>query len=106
MVGLAQQRAATSVIVVFNDDVPFAAFRGNYRADARAAANPAAWNYINRGVAGLTQAKEARDGFRAEHIYSHAIRGFSARLTADQIAALQNDPDIAYTGHSPCIGEK
>jgi subtilisin family serine protease len=97
LAGTAQQRAAAvSVIVVFNEDVPFAAFQGNYRADDRAAVNPAAWNYLDRGVAGLTQAKEARDGFRAEHIYSHAIRGFSARLGADQIAALQNDPDVAY----------
>src|SRR3990170_15152 len=81
--GTAQQRAATfPVIVVFNNNAPFESFRANFRADERAAANPAAWDYVDRGVAGLVQALEARQGFRAEHVYSHAIRGFSARLTA------------------------
>jgi subtilisin family serine protease len=93
---LAQRPAATfPVIVVFNDDVSFDSFAPMLRADARAAANPAAWNYVNRGVAGRIQALEAREGFQAEHVYSAALRGFSARLTARQIALLEDDPDVA-----------
>jgi subtilisin family serine protease len=93
---LAQRPAATfPVIVVFNDDVSFDNFAPMFRADARAAANPAAWNYVNRGVAGRIQALEAREGFQAEHVYSAALRGFSARLTARQIALLEDDPDVA-----------
>jgi hypothetical protein len=64
-------------------------------ADDRAAANPDAWGYLDRGVAGMVQAIEARQGFRADHVYSHALRGFSARLTARQIQDLENDPNVA-----------
>jgi hypothetical protein len=39
---------------------------------------------------------EARDGFRAQHVFSHAIKGFSARLSAQQIAALEADLNVAY----------
>jgi hypothetical protein len=94
---VAQQRpAATPVIVVFDDAVAFDSFRPNYRADDRAAANPRAWDYVDPGVAGLVQAMEAREGFRADHVYSHALRGFSARLTAGQIAALRSDTNVSY----------
>jgi len=91
----AQQRAAAfPVIVILNNSAPFDTFRGSFRADDRAAANPAAWDYLDRGVAGLVQAYEARHGFRSEHVYSHAVRGFSARLTARQIQDLENDPYV------------
>jgi subtilisin family serine protease len=94
---LAQRPAATfPVIVVFADTAPLDTFAPGYRADARAAANPAAWGYLNRGVAAAVQAFEARDGFQAEHVYSAALRGFSARLTARQIAALEDDPNVEY----------
>jgi len=94
--GTAQQRSGTfPVIVVFHNNAPFESFRGNFRADDRAAANPAAWDYLDRGVAGLVQAFEARQGFRADHVYSHALRGFAARLTARQIQDLENDPAVA-----------
>ncbi|HEX6323293.1 MAG TPA: S8 family peptidase [Vicinamibacterales bacterium] len=93
--GTAQQRSGTfPVIVVFNSTAPFESFRANFRADDRAAANPDAWNYLDRGVAGLVQALEARQGFRADHVYSHAIRGFAARLSARQIQDLENDPSV------------
>lgn len=94
---VAQRPAATfPVIVVFNDAANFDGFAPGYRADARAAANPAAWGYLNRGVAGAVQALERRDGFQADHVYSAALRGFSARLTARQIAALEDDANVAY----------
>ena len=92
----AQQRAAAfPVIVVFGANAPVDSYRNNYRADDRAAANPQAWDYLDRGVAGLVQALEARQGFRADHVFSHAIRGFSARLTSRQIQDLESDPSVA-----------
>jgi subtilisin family serine protease len=94
---MAQRPAATyPVIVVFHEDAPFDSFAPGYRADARAAANPEAWGYVNRGVAGAVQDLEARQGFQAEHVYSAALRGFSARLSARQIADLEDDPNVAY----------
>ena len=41
------------------------------------------------------QSLEARHGFRAEHVYSSALRGFAARLTAQQMDALEEDPLVA-----------
>src|SRR3990172_8091492 len=93
----AQQPAATfPVIVVFDYNAPFHNFQAFYRADDRARANPAAWGYLDPGVAGAVQAIEASYGFRAAHVYSAALRGFAARLTARQIDALENEPTVAY----------
>jgi subtilisin family serine protease len=94
---MAQRPAVTfPVIVVFNDDAPFDSFAPGYRADARATGNPDAWGYVNRGVAAAVQALEARQGFVADHVYSAALRGFSARLSARQIADLEDDPSVAF----------
>lgn len=96
-VGSAQQPSATfPVIVVFSDNAPFHNFQGFYRADDRARANPAAWEYLDPGVSGAVQAIEARHGFRSDHVYSAGLRGFAARLTARQIDALENEPMVAY----------
>lgn len=96
-VGWSQQPTATfPVIVVFDANAPFQNFRGDYRADDRARADPAAWGYLDRGVVGAVQALEASHGFRADHVYSAALRGFAARLTARQIDALENDRLVAY----------
>ncbi len=96
-VGWSQQPAATlPVIIVFDDNAPFQNFRGHYHTDDRVRANPAAWGYLDRGVVGAVQALEASYGFRADHVYSAALRGFAARLTARQIDALEHDPLIAY----------
>jgi aqualysin 1 len=91
-----QHSAAFPVIVIFRDDSPFQEFRGSFHADDRARDNPAAWDYLDHGVAGAVQNLEAIQGFRADHVYSAALRGFSARLTAWQIDALENDPLVAY----------
>jgi subtilisin family serine protease len=97
IVGSAQQPSATfPVIVVFDDNAPFHNFQAFYRADDRARANPAAWGYLDRGVAGAVQAIEASYDFRADHVYSAGLRGFAARLTARQIDALENEPTVAY----------
>lgn len=94
----AQQRpeAGVDVIVVFAEGANFDAFRGGAQDDPRAAANPAAWGYLDRGVVGAVQALERARGFSATHVYSASMRGFAARLTAAQIAALQNDARVAF----------
>jgi subtilisin family serine protease len=94
---VAQRPAVTfPVIVVFHADAPLDQFAAGFRPDARVAANPAAWGYVNRGVAGAVQTLEARGGFQAEHVYSAVVRGFSARLTARQISDLEDDSHVAY----------
>jgi len=44
----------------------------------------------------MVQFLEARHSFRADHVYSAALRGFAARLTATQIDEFENDAYIAY----------
>ena len=95
--GSAQQRGVSiPVIVVFEDATDFSGFAGFYRADDRAQANAAAWDYQDRGVAGFVQELERGRGFRADFVYSRALRGFAARLSAQQIADLENDARVAY----------
>jgi hypothetical protein len=82
------QPAAARFIVVFHDDAPLASFPPG-RADERSRANPAAWAYLDRSVVGAIQTLEARSGFRADHVYGSAVRGFAARLTPDQVEAIR-----------------
>ena len=53
---------------------PIESFRGVYQADGRARLNPEGWRYLDRNVAGAVQALEAALGFRANHVYSAALR--------------------------------
>lgn len=92
----AQTAATFPVIVVFHDTVPLRGLGGSFRADPRAVLDPEAWNYLDRGVIGAVQVLEARHGFRADHVYSSALRGFAARLNARQIDALESDSLVAY----------
>jgi subtilisin family serine protease len=96
--GAVAQDSATlqSIIVVFQDDAPFANFRQVYRADEREQLDPQGWSYVERDVAGAVQALETLLNFRAYHVYSAALRGFAARLNASQIAVLRNHPMVAY----------
>jgi subtilisin family serine protease len=86
--------AAQPVIVVFRPEVSLEGGRGFFHADDRARANARAWDYLDRGVAGTVQGLEVSHGFRARHVFSHAIRGFSAQLTARQADALSMDPRV------------
>jgi hypothetical protein len=98
--GMSAQQGAASfpVIVVFNENASLQAYAGRYQADDRAAANPAAWEYHDRGVAGAVQDLEARHAFRSERVFSAAIRGFAGRLTARQIADLRTQAGTARPG--------
>jgi aqualysin 1 len=96
IVSAQRPQVAFPVIVVFDDNAPLQSFAGQYRPDDRAQANPVAWGYLDRRVGGAVQSLERRHGFRSEHVYSAALRGFSARLTARQIADLEDDPMVAY----------
>ncbi len=57
-------------IVVYNQDVP--------------------------SVNGETDALEQSQGFRSQHRYGHALKGFSARLSPGQLKKVQADPAVAY----------
>lgn len=92
----AQEPARFPVIVVFADNVRFQDYAAFRALDARAAANPPAWTYLDPGVLGAVRYLELRRGFRAEYVFSHAIRGFSASLTARQIQELESDAMIKY----------
>ena len=85
-----------AVVVAFDGRANLERGRGLYRRDERAQADRAAWDYLDAAVGGTLQELENAHGFRAKHAFSHALRGFAARLTARQIAALAHDPRIAH----------
>jgi aqualysin 1 len=90
------QESSVSMIVVFHKQAAFNEFRGAYEADERERQHPEGWRYLNRDVLAAVQALEMALGFRADHVYSAALRGFAARLTAQQTGALENHPLVAY----------
>lgn len=92
-----QRPAATfPVIVVFDDSAPLDSFGNAARNDERMAADQAAWDYLDRRMVGAVQSLERRHGFRAEHVFGAALRGFSARMTAAQIQAVEALPYVRY----------
>jgi len=70
---ISSQDSEQSVIVVFHDDAHFRSFPPGLL-DARAKANPAAWQYLDRAVLGAVRILERQHGFRADHVYSATIR--------------------------------
>lgn len=88
--------ATFPVIVVFKETAPVNAYRGHYRRDARAQAMPDAWAYVDSGVGGAVNFLEKRHGFLARHVYSAALAGFAAQLTAVQIADLERDDLVEF----------
>src|SRR5262245_42104605 len=91
-----QGQGTFPVILVFENNVRFQDFERSFSPDDRSAADPTAWGYLNRGVAGAVQYLERRGGFRANDVFSHTIRGFSARLTTNQIQRLENDSLVRF----------
>ena len=92
----AQKAGRFPVIVVFDHDAPFHRYEGGQPSDERALKNPEGFKYIAPGVAGAVQSLELAHGFLADHVYSAALRGFAAHLTAAQIQALEQHPLVAY----------
>ncbi len=92
----AAEPARLPVIVVFKDNLPSYQFQPLFRLDARMQANPELWAYLDKGLLGMVQQLEQRLQFSARHVYSNALSGFAAQLTAQQIAALESDPTIDY----------
>jgi subtilisin family serine protease len=96
-VGVVQaQEGGAPMIVMFHQQAAFDNFRGVYQADERERQHPGGWRYLNRDVLGAVQVLETALGFRADHVYSAALRGFAARLTAQQIRVLENHALVAY----------
>jgi subtilisin family serine protease len=93
MVSAQRSPASFPMIVVFRDGAEFQATGAD--PDERFDGNPAL-AYLDRRAIGLVQAYERAHGFRAEHVYGAALKGFSAHLTARQIDALENDPSVDY----------
>jgi subtilisin len=71
-------------------------------AAAPAAAAPRPSSYIVvmrdsvRSAATETARLERVHGFRSEHVYGHALKGFAARLGARQLARVSADPNVAF----------
>lgn len=52
---------------------------------------------------GEVGAVAGRAGVRVEHRYSAAVTGFSAKLTRTELAALRQDPAVAYLEHDTVV---
>lgn len=88
--------ATFPVIIVFKETAPLKDFTGHFNMAARAKAMPEAWGYVDHGVGGAVNSLEKRFGFLAHHVYSAAVKGFAAQLTANQIAELENDDLVDF----------
>jgi serine protease len=96
--GLAQRRSFTRpVIVVLKDKAALDTFGLAFEpGDQRIANDPDTWAYHDPGVFGAVQSLERGAGFESSRVFSSTIRGFSARLTEDQIKLLEDDPMVEY----------
>jgi len=81
---------------VFHKWASFDDFRTLYHPDERVHRHPEAWAYVDHNVMGAVQSLETALGFQADYAYSAALRGFAARLTAQQIVAIENNRLVAY----------
>ena len=66
------------------------------RADAIAGSYIVVFRDLVGPPASVTDRLERALGFRAEHRYSRAIRGFAARLAPAQLTALTRNPNVAF----------
>jgi len=64
---------------------------------AKAATNPRYIVLYKRSLASVTNETnglERSQGFKSERRYAHAVKGFAARLSTDQVHALKHDPQV------------
>jgi subtilisin family serine protease len=95
--GSAQKTPARfPVIVVFNEKADFEQYSKFAFLDERLNFEPQVWGYQHPSVLGKLRMLENIHGFQARNVYSVALRGFAAELTAEQIQGLENDPEVAY----------
>jgi subtilisin family serine protease len=87
----AQEQGPAPMIVVLREAVSLDLYARQYRHDPRQAANPRAWEYLDKAVLAATQRLEQNVGFKADQVFSHTVKGFAARLTPQQIRRLQAD---------------
>ena len=90
-VNRAAAQGAEQVIVQFRDDAVFDTYAADYQDDERTAAQGRS-TYHRKDVVGAAMALERRHGFRATNFYSHALKGFAARVTPAQRRALEANP--------------
>jgi subtilisin family serine protease len=90
------QPSARSMIVVFRAQATFDKFLEQYQSDELEGRRPEEWSYLKRDVLAAVQALEKVLRFRADHVYSAALRGFAAHLTDQQIDLLKSNPWVDY----------
>jgi len=90
---LAQAETTKGYIVQFNDSAVQAPVRKAVR-DSRRDADPQGWGYVDDRVMERTQTLETRYRVKAQHAYSHVLKGFAARLTDAQVVLLKADPSV------------
>ena len=87
----AQSSKKTDVIVVLQDGADLTGFAASAVEDDRSKADPPAWGYLKKDVVGAVQWLEGKHKFKSDHVYSHTIKGFAAKLDDEQIGALRNE---------------
>ena len=68
--------------------------RGKIVLDDRYATQSREWGYLKPTTVNELQRLEKRHNFRVKQAYSHALSGFSAELTSEQLAALRQEPSV------------
>ncbi|MFN8623521.1 MAG: S8 family serine peptidase [Chloroflexota bacterium] len=94
--GAAADAPAQRVIVVLRD--PAAASATTFAGTGTAGATPTGRKPARTGrvtVAAQVRSLGRAHGFRPDHVYHAALRGFAARLTLAQVGQLQADPTVA-----------
>lgn len=77
-------------VVQFGSDVAFDDFTADYTDDERFSVSH--HRHHPRAVLGAVMALERRHGFRADAVFSRALRGFAGVLTPGQLRRLRADP--------------
>ena len=80
-------------IVQFKSDAALDRFAAEYNDDGRFAASR--HRYHSRSVLGAVMTLERRHGFRADAVFSRALRGFAGPLTPGQLRRVSADPLVA-----------